>query len=496
MGTAVYDIPISTVIAKTGLTKAYLRRVFDVREGYCCREELESWLEQKRAKEEQEAAAASRVAKMQEHGWQMSLVIDKKAGFAKPTMHNAAVILINSEEWREVLAYDAFSGTVALMKEPPAPDGVPHLMTKYPRAMETQDLEAIRMWFQSSIYRMDVDHKSITGAVNSAARRVTFHPVVEFLKGLEWDHESRIDTWLTKYLGVEDSAYARRVGRYWLMSAVARAREPGAQADHVLVLEGPQGAGKSTACRILSVDEEEWYLGQVRDIHNKETAMQLRGKWVVEFAELSGLRNAEVESIKDFFTTHTDKWVPKFENLETKAKRQCVFAATVNKDRYLRDSSGNRRFWPVRVAATIDTDALRRDVEQLWAEADVIYMARRICDACDESSNRCEEHRWWPSPEEQAALFTRQQEARLIEDPWRDVVMKYMRGLASTGKPETTQQILTGALQLSPGEITEADARRLENALQSVHMNSRTVEQNGARTVVWYLDPARCKETD
>ena len=216
---------------------------------------------------------------------------------------------------------------------------------------------------------------TVSRSVGAVAREITVHPVRDHLGALAWDGVPRIETWACRYLGAEDTAFNRSVGALWLISAVARIFRPGVKADHMLVLEGPQGARKSTALKILA--GEDWFTDELPDLGSKDAAMHMQGVWIIEIAELDAIGKAEVSRIKAFLTRTTDRFRPPYGRYTIEVPRQCVFAGTVNPDTYLRDETGNRRFWPVR-CGTIDIDALARDRDQLWAEAVARFRAGAI----------------------------------------------------------------------------------------------------------------------
>jgi predicted P-loop ATPase len=200
------------------------------------------------------------------------------------------------------------------------------------------------------------------------AQDTPYHPVREYLKALKWDGTPRLQIWLAEYLGAEaDPVYLAAVGRKFLISAVARVIQPGCQVDHMLVLEGPQDLGKSRTARALA-RYPEWFTDDMPDIHDKDAALQLSGRWIVELAELAALRRSELEGMKAFITRPVDVFRPPYARRTVGVPRQSVFVGTTNEAHYLRDPTGNRRFWPV-PCSLIDIDALECDRDQLWAEA-------------------------------------------------------------------------------------------------------------------------------
>ena len=215
-----------------------------------------------------------------------------------------------------------------------------------------------------------VPSNTVAEAVQTVAHEHPFHPVQEYLNGLVWDGAPRLQNWLTTYLGCVDSEFVRAVGPPWLVSAVARIFEPGCQVDTVLVLEGPQGLRKSSALRALVGDA--WFTDHIAELGSKDAYLDLQGKWVIELSELASIRKAETEKVKAFLTARIDHFRPPYGRRAMDFRRQNVFAATTNDQEPFVDSSGNRRYWPVR-CGQIDIDAISRDRDQLWAEAYDLY---------------------------------------------------------------------------------------------------------------------------
>ncbi|MFZ1426574.1 MAG: VapE domain-containing protein, partial [Geminicoccaceae bacterium] len=215
-------------------------------------------------------------------------------------------------------------------------------------------------------------------AVQLVARGLPHHPVRERLNALVWDGTPRLANWLQTYLGTtveadpdapkratEKLRYLQQVGPAWMISAIARIYEPGCKADHVLILEGAQGIGKSTAAATLALDPG-WFADEIADLGTKDSAQDLRGKWVIELGELSAMSRSAVERVKAFISRRVDHYRPSYGRRSQDFPRQCVFIGSTNADAYLGDETGGRRFWPVKVGQ-IDVPALVRDRDQLWA---------------------------------------------------------------------------------------------------------------------------------
>jgi hypothetical protein len=204
--------------------------------------------------------------------------------------------------------------------------------------------------------------------VQNTAHRNSFHPVLDYLNGLQWDGRSRIDTWLRDYAGAEDTPYIRAVGRLLLIAAVRRVRQPGCKFDEMPVWESAQGLNKSQALRLLAV-KDEWFSDDLPlDVDGKEVIERTCGIWIGELAELNGIKKGEIEHVKSFQSRQVDRARLAYGRVVTERPRQFVVVGTTNTERYLKDPTGNRRFWPVKIEI-FDLDTLRRDRDQLWAEA-------------------------------------------------------------------------------------------------------------------------------
>ncbi|NLK23263.1 MAG: hypothetical protein GX309_04585 [Clostridiales bacterium] len=216
-------------------------------------------------------------------------------------------------------------------------------------------------------------------AVSKVADDRSYHPIREYLDALpKWDGIKRVDTLLIDYLGAENTKYVRAVTRKTLCAAIARVKHPGCKFDTMLVLCGPQGKGKSTLISKLSM---EWFSDsmQLSETKDKTAAEKLQGYWVLEIGELAGLRKAEVETLRGFLSRQNDIYRASFGRRATPHPRQCIFIGTTNAENgYLRDTTGNRRFWPVKTpgcGAVASWKLSYEEVQQIWAETLVYYEA-------------------------------------------------------------------------------------------------------------------------
>ena len=295
-------------------------------------------------------------------------------------------------------------------------------------------------------FRQDFSKENVFEACMTLAGFSRFNPVNEFLDELTWDGKKRIDTWLIDYLGAEDVAFNRAVSRLVLLAAVRRARKPGSKFDQVLILEGPQGSGKSTALQILG---GEWHSdADLGRLETKEASIALQGSWIFEFGEITAVNRAEVEGLKAFLSRNVDRYRAPFERALKSVPRRCIFVGTTNSDAYLRDPTGNRRIWPV-CTGNIDLEKLAADRDQLWAEA-----AER--EALGESIELP------PGLREDASDA---QQSRLNNDPWGDTLLAYLQKMRLS---RVHTYILLNELGIPTGQQTPYSTKRLREAMTTL----------------------------
>lgn len=284
-------------------------------------------------------------------------------------------------------------------------------------------------------------------AVLAEAHRAPFDPVRDYLEGLRpWDRTSRTTSWLSTYLGAAPTPYIAQIGRAWLVSAIARVYRPGCQADHLLVLEGPQGAGKSSALATLA---RPWHGDVSVDPSDKDSALAIQGLWIYEWGELSGLARRETEAVKGFLTRTHDRLRRPYARLVDDIPRRGVGAATTNELAWLQDSTGGRRYWPVR-CGRIDLAALEADRDQLWAEA--LSLFRQGVE-------------WWLSGEGEARAGEEQVE-RLELDPWEPAILDYVDAPTISARASIETQELLGVTGLRVSDQNTGHARRLTRIMQ------------------------------
>jgi predicted P-loop ATPase len=376
--------------------------------------------------------------------WLDRCIADER-GRIVPNLANLMVPLRTALEISDAFAFDAMLQTPILRRELPiAPNGKSANSDPLPRPVRDADVSQLQEWLQhQGIPKIGRDQTH--QAVDLRAQECSFHPLRQYLDGLTWDGESRLDRWLFSYLGVDPSAYAAGIGRMFLVAMVARIYEPGCKADYMIVLEGTQGVGKSRVCRTLG---GQWFSDSLPDIRDKDGVQHVRGKWVIEIAELAAIGRAEAEALKAFFSRPIERYRPSYGRKEVTEPRQCVFVGTTNKAIYLKDETGARRFWPVRVGK-IDIDALTDNRDQLFAEAVERYRMGE---------------QWWPDGEFEQRHIRPEQEARYEADPWEQAIADY---IGQYSRVRVTD-IARDALHIETvGKIGTADQRRITSVLAS-----------------------------
>jgi predicted P-loop ATPase len=376
---------------------------------------------------------------------------------------NAMVALRADPAWQGVLAYDEMTRTALLRKPVPTFGQQAQPGNFSPRSVTDEDVTAVQEWLQIAglpTVGKDTTHQ----AVDLYARECGFHPVRAYLEALHWDGTARLSTWLHDCFGVEDTPYSRQIGRMFLISMVARILKPGCKCDYMLVLEGPQGVRKSTACSILG---GKWFSDSIpENVASKDAQQHVRGKWLIEFGELHALNKSETTALKAFITRPVEIFRPSYGRKEVHESRQCVFIGTTNKDCYLRDETGGRRFWPVKVGA-INTERLIAERDQLFAEAVAAYRSGE---------------KWWPDGEFEREHILPEQQARFECDAWEEPVTAWLVGKVSVTVMEVAQQ----ALCIEAAKFSRADQNRLGAILERLGWQ-RGPRVHGIRR--WVLPP-------
>ncbi|MGG4397221.1 virulence-associated E family protein [Paenibacillus thiaminolyticus] len=359
----------------------------------------------------------------EDDSWKDELECHSKTGFPLPTAGNVELILTNGV-WRGVLAYDAF-GNSEVIRQP-----LPWRKLERPGRLYEPWLGAddkrLQHWF-AKVFAIN-STRTIQNAFTEVVHKNTFHPIKAYVESTEWDGVPRADRIFVTYLGAADTHYTRQVTRKMLLAAVARLYRPGCKFDQMLVLVGPQGAGKSS---LLAKLGREWFSDSLRTFENKEAGEHLQNGWIFEIGELSAMKRTEVEEVKAFLSKTEDRYRVAYDRQVSEFPRKCVFFGTTNTRDFLRDATGNRRFWPVEVvperAEHIHWDHLTDEVvRQIWAEVLSWFKAGESLELDSEARMEAE----------------RQQAAHMESDPREGLIQEWLESpIEDEWEDEPTEQL-------------------------------------------------------
>lgn len=382
--------------------------------------------------------------------WTKTLLRKDGTGPLLSELHNVRKIFANHEAWKGVIYLDEYAHAVRKAKPPPFEGGVDGEWS------DTDDTMAAD-WFAHQCQMLKLRTSLVAEAVQATAKLHGRNPLVDYLRGLKWDRRPRLDQWLRAlvnagpFLPDMSGADAERldrylslVGRLWLLGAVKRALSPGCKFDYVLILEGLQGLGKSNVFRVLGGD---WAMDSPLALGDKEGMETIRGKWIIEIPELDSLNKVESSIAKSFFSRTTDRFRLPYAKRSVDFKRACAFGGTTNESEYLRDPTGDRRYWPVYVDRRgYDWSLLEQGRDQLLAEAVSRVLAGE---------------RTWPTREEEMQIRVEQRKRQVL-DPWMSMIDTWTRNpdAESLGKPVTAELIMRRALHI---EINRMDERGMRS---------------------------------
>jgi hypothetical protein len=390
--------------------------------------------------------------------WRAMLKTTEKGTF-KGNLLNASIAFQHAPQWRGRFRYNEFSHKVEL-------DGAP---------VRDGDILRAARWAQDSGIPLSGKQMAFDGMV-LAAQVDAYHPVQEYLRSLAWDGTSRIDTWLIDYAGVEDTPLHRAYCTKWLIALVARVMRPGAKADNVLVLEGKQDLKKSYVFDVLC-GNPEWFLDDLGDISSKSAQENIQGKWVVELAELDAISKKETSTTKAFITRRIDTFRVSYGVVAQDFPRQCLFAGTVNPGAvgYLKDETGNRRYWPVLCGVgwkpdrQIDTEGLAAVRDQILAEAFSRYQAGEA---------------WWLDDYGLKVEQMSETAEREEEDVWFDAIRQHLKSnsLHVVRAPDLLKTPLGIELKGCHAGFT----RRIGAILRKLGWQDARAYLNGKQTRAWF----------
>lgn len=398
-------------------------------------------------------------------------------GKRKSTPNNFVLILSNDEELKGKMVYNEFSNRVCVAGQLP--------WRKEGDLSEWKDSDdsSLRIYI-SKVWKMQSKQNS-DDAFKEVITQNSYHPVRDYLKSLNWDGEARVDTLLIDYLGAKDTEYIRLVTRKWLCGAIARILVPGIKFDYMLVLTGPQGSFKSTFFKKLAKD---WFTDSLQEVEGNQAIEKLMNSWIVEFGELQAFSKSESNAIKRFITSQEDRTRLAYDKRSSYLKRQCVFAGTTNKYEFLKDDTGDRRYWPVVVNKEGRTrsvsDDLSNEVDQIWAEAIVFWKDKKESLFLTEKQEALakieqEEHREISEKEGVISKYL----DMLLPGDWEDWDLYKRRSFLQGGDviEGTVKRIKVCALEVwcecfekSKADIRKTDSIEINNILNSMKGWSRS----------------------
>lgn len=347
---------------------------------------------------------------------------------------NAMLALRHDLAWQGIFGYDEMRNQIMLHRPVPRAGQPPAPPLPQPEPWSDES-DAQAQEYLQLVGLPSIGKEVVATAVQQRAGELRYHPLRGHLNGLQWDQIPRIrggltpegdflEPFLATYFGAENNTYTRTVGIMVLVSLVARVMQPGCKVDHVLILEGAQGTGKSTSLRILA--GEAYFSDYLPEIGSKDAMDHLRGKWIVEIAELDAMSRAEDTALKAFVTRQVDRFRPAYGRHEIEYPRQCVFVGTTNKSNYLKDETGGRRFWPV-ACGSIDLTALKHDRDQILAEAMQLHRDGQP---------------WHITDPELLRQAEDEQEARFDADVWEDTIAGFLSNKGRVTVSEVMRDLL------------------------------------------------------
>ena len=388
---------------------------------------------------------------------------DGKAGPILGWASNISLIFEHDERFRAGLSYCDFSYRIIKRRD---------LIANIDAGEWTDSDTSAAMIWMARKYGFEPGDQKLAHALVTEAKKNRFHPVREYLDGLTWDEKPRLDHWLADvYESSASAEYLKAVGSKFLIGAVARIYQPGCKMDNVMILEGVQGLRKSTSVQRLF---GEWFSDNPIPLGDKDSYQSIQGVWCHELAELDSFNKAESTTAKNFFSQVRDRYRQSYGHRAEDFPRQTVFVGTTNQDEYLKDYTGNRRYWPVR-CAVVNLHLIDENRDQLWAEAVARYRAQEP---------------WWITSDAERQLFEAEQDGRLQIDPWHYPIEDYLHSVSL--QHVTSADILSNAIEKDPAHVTRADQNRISPIMKSLgweHKKKR-VTIKGEKVPRWvYVRP-------
>lgn len=394
-------------------------------------------------------------------------------GKLKSTISNFLVIIENMPLLKGKIAYNEFANRAVVIGQ--LPWRTKNDVSDWGDSDDSGLREFIEKYYKISSMAKCAD------AISLSFKKHTFHPIKEYLNNLLWDGVKRIDTLLVDYLGAEDNNYVRTITRKVLIAAVSRIFKPGCKFDNMMVLSGPQGLGKSTIIKRLGKD---WYSDSLTTVTGKEAYEQLQGVWLLEMGEMMATKKADIEATKHFLSKQEDIYRVAYGRRTSRFPRQCVIIGTTNDKEFLRDKTGNRRFWPVDVGIRPHKNVYEElnsyEVDQIWAEAMTLYTDGESLNLSEEEKKEAEKQQEAHSEESAKAGIIEEYLNRPITNNWYNLSIvdrrNYIHGGDFGDVPEgNVQRTKTCVMEIwcelfngDPKNLTPLQSREINDILKGL----------------------------
>jgi predicted P-loop ATPase len=404
--------------------------------------------------------------------WLGQMDVDARGAY-RATVNNVRLILDNDPHLKGVFARDLFEKREIALRDMPW-----RKTDRRTRYLADVDDAGLRDYVE---YKYGISSvQKIRDGLDLTLEKNAFHPVRDYLESLVWDGHNRVETLLTDYLGSADDAYTRAVTRKTLVAAVARVQQPGIKFDCVPVLIGRQGIGKSSLIKRLGRD---WHSDSFGTVQGKEAYEQIQGVWLMEMGELEGLKKAEMETIKHYISKQEDRYRVAYGHRVENFPRQCIFIGTTNDWDFLRDPTGNRRFWPVEAGvrepvANLHVHLDDCEVDQIWAEAVVLYEKGEALYMSEELEFSARERQELHLEEDARRGMVAEYLERLLPENWQNMDLPARRNflagdpLAARGTVRRRRvcaaEIWCELFGKTQGEITRWNARDIHQIMQNM----------------------------
>jgi len=411
--------------------------------------------------------------------WWKKLLLKKDGIIKTGSVENLRIIIKHHPFMAGVLKRNSFSNQTNIVQRPPWDDEPGTWRT---RPLQDNDSVLAAAWVEScpvppqitegNTSGVTANISTVRGMLNAVASANSYVPLNDYLNGLVWDGEHRVDNFLRHYFSCDDTEYSRVISRKFMVSAAARALRPGCKMDTMLIIEGPQGLLKSTAIRELF--GSEFFTDQISDLDSKDSKMEIQKSWAIEVGEMTKVTKGGQDSVKQFLSHQEDNFRLPYGTEVMNFKRRCILIGTINPDgnEYLDDPTGARRFWPV-TAYKINIEGIKRDRNQLWAEA-----VQMLNDGVS----------WWlDEGTEECKAVTEQQGLRTSGDIWEPLIAyEVSRGTnLDSNKGFSIREALV-SLNITPDKMTKATKIRMGRVLSTMGMDSKRATRNGVKETFYF----------